>query len=117
LRLVLRSLLVRALLLCGLLVGGVLAVRAERLPLVAEDGGAAVVAVLVGHRRALQEEFAHALGAPAVVLAVLLAEFLAHGLLVEAVVRVAHGRTQGATPRKPCGGRPAPEIRRASNSR
>ncbi len=57
----------------------------ELLAVVAKDRVATVAAVGVGHRRALQEQFAHLLGglAPILLGLELLAEFLAFGFLVE----------------------------------
>ena len=83
-------------------VGGValgLTGRAELLAVVTEDWVATGVAVAVGHRRTLQQEFAHALCGRAVllILFVLLPESLAFGFLVEP----AHGSGKVGDVEKP----------------
>ena len=71
-----------------------LAGRTELLAVVPEDGVAAVAAVRVGHRRPLQQEFAHLLGCLSLLLLFLelLSKLLPFGFLVE-VAHTCHNDT------------------------
>ena len=85
--------------LCGVVGTSAVTGRTERAIAVAEQRIAAVLAVLVGHRRPLQQQFAHALGLLALLLVLLefLAELLPLGLLVELL---AHERRLGLRSKK-----------------